>query len=184
MFSYLRDFLHVNPDVLLVIAPLIGSLSVSYLTRNAVKSDWFLRLRKPSIYPPPIAFPLVWTALYLMLGQASRLIWRATVKDSNILGSISNFTNFLTGPLGIFWGHMLLNYSWSIIFFNWHKMYPAIFVCGAISTTGMAIAANFWRIEPAAGYWMIPYILWTSFATYLNYSFYAINVDTPSPKNE
>lgn len=184
MFSYLRDFLNVSPDILLIVAPLVGSTVIGFLTRSATRSDWFLRLRKPSFYPPPITFPLVWTALYLMLGSASRLVFRATVVPSNIFSSLSSFVQFLLGPYGLFWAHLIfLNYPWSIVFFNWHKIYEAIYMCGAIALTGMGLGALFWRINPTAGYLLIPYMIWTSFATYLTYSIYSLNAD-PSPLNK
>lgn len=119
--------------------------------------DLFMQYEEPPLMPPAIAFPIVWTILYGIMGYSAHLI--ATAKDN--LGI--NMT-----ALKIYWLQLGLNFIWSIIFFRLKLLWLAFAVIVALLLSICLMTALFIKIRPKAGYLNIPYILWVAFATYLN----------------
>ena len=124
----------------------------------------YLQFRQPPLSPPGWVFPIVWSILYLMMGYASYRIYTAQVpvKDKRqalIIYSIQLFLNFL----------------WSPVFFGL-KMYLAAFILLlALWFFVFRTMRNFYAIDKTAGNLLIPYILWLSFAAYLNLGVYFLN---------
>ncbi len=140
-------------------AGLIGAL----FTTPAI-AGWYQTLTKPELAPPNWIFAPVWTGLYLLMGIAAFLIWREGLNKSNVKIALSLFV-----------AQLALNTLWSIIFFGarspgWALAEIAVLWCAILATT-----VAFWKISKVAGSLMIPYILWVSFAAYLNYSIFILN---------
>ncbi|QOV90876.1 TspO/MBR family protein [Humisphaera borealis] len=132
-----------------------------WLTSDAVRS-WYPTLVKPSWNPPPWIFGPVWTTLYVMMGIAAFLVWRAHSK----LG---------TRALTLFAIQLLLNVAWSWIFFSqrqigWAAVEVVVLLLAIIATTAL-----FWRVSRPAGALMFPYIAWVSFASFLNFTIWQLN---------
>ncbi len=150
-----------KPLIIALLIPLvIGGLS-ALLTGGM---DTFKTLEKPPLSPPGWIFPLVWTVLYLAMGFASYLIYTAEApayKKNNAL---------------LFYGlQLFFNFFWSIIFFRW-EMYLFAFIWLMIMWVLIIITTvKFFRIKHLAGYLMIPYLLWVTFAAYLNLGIYILN---------
>jgi benzodiazapine receptor len=145
----------------LLIPQLAGGIG-SIFTASSVKS-WYLTLEKPAINPPSWVFGPVWTALFLLMGYALYLVWTAKTEKSKKWAYV------------IFGGQLVLNTLWSIIFFGFQN--PGL-ACVEIWILWLAILANivvFYRINRWAGYLLVPYIAWVSFAIYLNYSIWRLN---------
>ncbi len=140
-------------------AGVVGSI----FTRDAVKT-WYYELSKPVFAPPSWVFGPVWTLLYLLMGIAAYLVWREGFK-----------TPYVKIALVVFVVQLVLNTLWSIIFFNF-KSPGAAFI--EIIILWLCIAVNiyfFSKVSGTAGWLLVPYILWVSFAAVLNYFIYALN---------
>ncbi len=146
-------------------AGVIGAL----FTTPAVQSSWYTELIKPALNPPAWVFGPVWTTLFLLMGIAAFLIWREW--DN---GSPSTKLRVKIA-LAIFIGQMVLNTLWSIIFFGLHSpggaLIEIVFLWLAILATIIAFA----KISRLAAWLLLPYILWVSFAMYLNYAIWILN---------
>lgn len=124
---------------------------------------WYETLAKPSWTPPNWLFPVAWTLLYLMIAVAGWLVWR-TVGFSG--ASLAFALYFL---------QLLLNAAWSWLFFGLHRMDLALV---DISVLWLTIAANivaFYAIRPGAGYLLIPYLIWVTYAAALNLTIWQMN---------
>lgn len=152
----------------LIIPQLAGGIG-SFFTIGSVK-DWYPVLVKPALNPPSWVFGPVWTTLFALMGIAAFLVWQKL--DS---GSEARMTKMVKIALGIFLGQLALNTLWSIIFFGLHSpggaLIEIIFLWLAILATIVAFA----KISKPAAWLLAPYILWVSFAMYLNYSIWILN---------
>lgn len=124
---------------------------------------FYAQLVRPTWAPPASLFGPVWTVLYALMGIAAWLVWRATDTRS------ARF------PLALFLGQLMLNALWSWLFFGWHLggLAFADIVLLAIAIVATVIA--FWKISRLAGALLIPYLLWVSFASALNYAVWQLN---------
>lgn len=146
----------------IIIAQLAGIIGSLFTTPSI--PTWYAGLAKSSLNPPSWVFGPVWTLLFALMGIAAFIIWRQGRQRREVKVA-----------LGIYVGQLVLNTAWSIIFFGLHA--PAIaFV--EIIILWLAILATiiaFGRISRTAAWLLVPYILWVSFATYLNYSIWILN---------
>ncbi len=145
--------------ILCLIIPLaVGGLS-AFLTKDGM--EIFKTLNKPPLSPPGKLFPFVWTILYIMMGFASYIV--LVSKKPNTLGLIA---------YGV---QLFFNFFWSIIFFN-KQMYLFSFIWLVVMwLLILAATVLFYRNTKLAGYLMIPYLLWVTFAGYLNFGIYFLN---------
>jgi benzodiazapine receptor len=118
------------------------------------------QLVKPTWAPPPSLFGPVWTTLYVLMGIAAFLVWRA---------------RGWTGVLTFFVVHLAFNALWSWLFFAWRLGAGSLIEIVALWLMIAALIAIFWRVRPLAGAMLIPYICWVSFATALNFTLWRMN---------
>jgi tryptophan-rich sensory protein len=138
--------------------PILAGAIGSVASLNA--REFYAALERPSWSPPGWVFGPVWTALYLMMGVAAFLVWRAR-----------GWTPLLT----FFAVHLVFNALWSWIFFAWRS--------GAWSFADIVLlwlmiaflVIAFWRIRPLAGTLLVPYWGWVTFASALNYAIWKRN---------
>lgn len=148
--------------LLAVAIPLaVGGLS-ALLTRGNM--ELFDTLQKPPLSPPGWLFPVAWTILYIMMGLASGLVYTS---GGNSLER--------ERALRFYGMQLIVNFFWSILFFNWSMYLLAFFWLILLWVLILVTAVRFYRIEPAAGYLMVPYLLWVTFAGYLNYGIWRLN---------
>lgn len=125
--------------------------------------SWYMTARKPVWNPPSWVFAPVWTVLYLLMGIAAWMIWRSDHEGRS-------------RALILFAIQLALNGLWSWIFFAWHQpgfaFYELIVLWIAIALTLVA----FWRVRRTAGWLLVPYLCWVSFAGALNYTIWKMNV--------
>jgi tryptophan-rich sensory protein len=124
---------------------------------------WYAALRKPSWTPPNWLFGPVWLMLYLGMAVSAWLIWR----EQGLSGAAF--------PLLMFAVQLVLNMAWSGLFFRLHHP-GAAFV--EIMLLWLAIAVTilmFWPINALAGWLMVPYVLWVTFASALNFRIWRMN---------
>ena len=153
-----------------LIAGFVGWLAVSFVAASigsaaSIRAGSFYsqELVRPEWAPPPDLFGPVWTILYALMGIAAWLVWR------------SGGFRAARAALTLFLVQLALNALWSWLFFGWHQgaLAFADIVFLWVLIVGTLIA--FWRISALAGALLIPYLLWVSFATALNYSVWQLN---------
>lgn len=139
----------------------VGALS-GFLTSSSM--EHFNSLNQPPLSPPDIVFPIVWTALFLMMGVASYLVMNSDADSDEKKSAITAY-----------YINLFFNFFWSIIFFNL-EMYLFAFVWLIILLAIIiTMAVMFYRISKPAGLLMVPYIFWVTFAGYLNIAIYFLN---------
>lgn len=145
--------------VIVFIAGAIGTVA----TLSQIPT-WYATLAKPVWAPPNWLFGPVWTTLYVLIGIALFLVWREGTDRRDVRAA-----------LGIFAVQLVLNILWSVVFFSYHSLLGGFIV---IFILWIAILANiiaFYIISKPAGLILIPYIVWVSIASYLNYTVYILN---------
>lgn len=124
-------------------------------------SNWYKKLKKSNLAPPNYVFGIVWPILYLTL-----FIYAIFLGKLYKYGNLPN--NFLTNPICPFLLQMILNFLWSPVFFIEKKIKLAfgIIICMIILTLWTFYTT--YNIDKSISLILIPYILWISFASYLN----------------
>jgi tryptophan-rich sensory protein len=135
----------------------------SIFTVQAIPT-WYSTLNKPSFNPPSWVFAPVWTLLYIMMGLSAYRIWEQGWHQKKIKIALIFFAV-----------QLVLNASWSVIFFGWHN--PGLALINIILLwLGIVICVvRFYRIDKWASYLLLPYLVWVSFATLLNYNIWILN---------
>jgi len=145
-----------------IILPLSLGAIAGMFTAQSVP-EWYATLNRPSFSPPNWIFGPVWTILYILMGISLFLIWKQDVsKERN-------------RAILVFLMQLLLNFGWSFIFFYFHEIGMALVEIILLWMNIVIMLVLFYRIKPIAAYINIPYLLWVTFATLLNASFYLLN---------
>ena len=148
---------------------LIGWFIVSFAASavGAVASiqakSFYSQLAQPEWAPPAFLFGPVWTALYALMAIAAWLVWRSGGFRSNRFA------------LSLFLVQLALNALWSWLFFAWQRGALAFVDIVLLWILIVATLVSFWRVRPLAGALLIPYLLWVSFASALNYTLWQLN---------
>lgn len=140
-------------------AGIIGSI----FTFSSI-TTWYATLVKPSFRPPNWIFGPVWTALYFLMGVALYLVWTKGLKKKNVKIAVKIF--------GI---QLILNSLWPILFFGLESPFYALIEIIVLWVAVAATIFKFYKISKNAAYLLIPYLLWVSFAMFLNYSIFILN---------
>jgi len=140
----------------------IGFL-MGQLSNSGFGNGWFDQLDKPAAMPPGWVFGAAWTFLYILLGIAVALAVAASRSPARRTALI------------LFILQLVLNYSWSPLFFGLHLAEVALVVILAILALSIATALVLRRVSPAAALLMVPYLAWLCFASYLNFEIIALN---------
>jgi len=150
-------------------------------------SEWYSTLNKPSFNPPSFVFAPAWTILFLLMGVALYLVWsKKWQPELPAQGRASKAWNrfsqkLLTGTwreeniVLIFAVQLGLNILWSVLFFYYRLPGLAFFELIMLWFAILYTIVNFYRVSKLAGYLLIPYILWVTFAGYLNYTIWMMN---------
>jgi len=141
-------------------AGIVGSL----FTTSAI-STWYVTIQKPSFNPPNWIFAPVWTLLFLLMGISLYLVWSKGLKDKKIKTA-----------LFIFGIQLVLNIFWSFLFFGLQSpLYAFIEIIIFWLAISLTIISSY-KISKLAAYLLLPYILWVSFASVLNFSILILNL--------
>lgn len=142
--------------------PLIVGAASAFLSGGGMAV--FGTLNKPPLSPPGWLFPVVWTILYVLMGIASYLVMESgkeevVVSDALAIYAYQLIVNFL-------WPIFFFDFGWYLFSFIW-----ILLLWGLVYLT----TRQFYNISKAAGYLMIPYLIWITFAAYLNLGIYILN---------
>ena len=134
----------------------LGALPAAFVGSD---TGW---IDRPSFYPPEIAFPIVWTALFTLMGVALSIIWKQGPNRHDVRIALSAF--------GV---QLLLNLVWTPIFFGLRRPDLGVVVIVALWIAIAVTIVAFDRVDRRAAALLVPYLLWVSFAAVLNYAIYA-----------
>lgn len=146
----------------IAIALAVGGLS-AFLTRNNM--NIYNDINKPFLAPPAILFPVVWTILYILMGISAARIW--LVKN--------DFPYVAMDALLSYALQLILNFFWSIIFFNMRTFLFSFIWLIVLWAAILKMIFKFSVLDKKSAYINIPYLLWVTFAGYLNFMIYVMN---------
>ena len=150
----MNKFKKVLPFIIGIAIPLaLGGISAA-LTMGDMEE--YAGILKPPLSPPAIVFPIAWSALYVMMGIASALVWRERRTEDRQNGLI-------------YYGlQLILNFFWPLVFFSAKEFWFA-FVWLLVMLAAVIVTAVFFRrVSRAAFRLLVPYLAWLVFAAYLN----------------
>jgi len=139
------------------------ALAAGWIGSRFMPGEWYASLAKPAWYPPNAVFAPVWTVLYLFMGVAAWLVWR----KAGFSGA--------TVPLALFLLQLVLNSLWSYLFFGLQQPMLAFFEIVVLWIAILATTLGFWKVTPAAGVLLVPYLCWVAFAAALNLQLWRLN---------
>lgn len=142
-----------------IIIPVLVGAVVGFIISGFIDYN---SLQKPFLAPPSIAFPIVWSILYVLMGISYGILDTNSEVDSEV-----NLIYYL---------QLFFNALWPIFFFVLKWRLFAFFWIIALAILIIIMIIKFYNRNKVAGYLQIPYLLWTLFATYLNISIYILNM--------
>jgi translocator protein len=137
--------------------------TLSGLSTIGGDDEWYKELIKPPGTPPPWVFGPVWTVLYLLMGiSVGRLIHRHDLNGAK-------------PALWVFTMQFVLNLMWTPIFFGMARVDAALAIIVAMWLGVLATFSLAWKVEKLSALLLLPYLLWLSYAVYLNAGIYWLN---------
>lgn len=135
----------------------------SLVTRPEIPA-WYASLAKPSWTPPPVVFPIVWTALYILMAVSFWKLWETEPRSAARARAMVWFLVQLA-----------LNAAWSPVFFVWHEPTAALVIIVALLIAIGAAIVSAARVDRLAAWLLAPYLAWVTYATTLNAGVVAMN---------
>ena len=132
-----------------------GFVTITY------KEPWYSQLIKSNYNPPDWIFAPVWTMLYFMMSLAIWFFWNSKKRDLK--------------TIYIYFIHIVFNTTWSIVFFALHNIPIALLNLSILVFLIIILILRFRRVNLVSYYLMIPYLLWTSYALFLNLNLLLLN---------
>ena len=149
----------VGAIILCQMAGVIGSFFTAPAIRN-----WYTFLVKPAINPPSWLFAPVWSTLYTLMGISLYIVWQKGLGKKKVRDAILWFLI-----------QLVFNAFWSVVFFGLRNIFAAFITIVALWILIIIVVLKFYRLDRGAGYLLLPYLLWVSFAAYLNFSLWLLN---------
>ena len=140
-------------------AGILGSLA----TVPAIPG-WYQGLAKPAFTPPNWLFGPAWIMLYLLMGIALFLVWRQGLGRPGVKTAVT-----------LFFIQLVLNALWSWLFFGWHQVGLAFAEIVLLWVFILLTMIRFLPLSRVAGWLLVPYLLWVTFASALNFSLWRLN---------
>jgi len=146
-----------------ILIPLLVGAVAGLFTSSGV-NGWYALANKPWFNPPNWIFAPVWTLLYILMGIAFFLVWKASA-DKNVKQT----------AMILFSIQLVINFFWSFIFFKLQQ--PGWAFAEIIFMWVMILLTIIWfgKVSATAAWLLVPYICWVSFASVLNYSIWKLN---------
>lgn len=145
-----------------VIALAVGGLS-AVITSGSM--DVYENLNQPALAPPSVIFPIVWTILFALMGISAAIVYKfRNEKPDEVRNAFI-----------VYGVNLAVNFLWSIIFFNMQAYLFAFIWLVLLWIVIAAMILLFRKVSPLAAYLQIPYLLWVTFAGYLNLMIYLLN---------
>lgn len=146
----------------IVVCQLAGVLG-SVFTRSSVNT-WYQDLTKPWFTPPGWVITTIWLVLFTLMGLSLFLVYREGLSRVDVRIAV-----------GIFAIQLLVNVLWSMAFFGLRWPMGGLVTIAVLWVLIVLTILKFWPISREAALFLMPYLLWVSFAAFLNYSFWRLN---------
>jgi tryptophan-rich sensory protein len=145
----------------ILLAQLAGIVGSVFTAPNI--KNWYVFLTKPFFSPPNWLFAPVWIILYILMGISAFLVWEKR-KEAKV-----------NSALLFYFIQLIFNATWSVVFFGFRSLFGGLVIIVALWFLILITLIKFWRIEKPAGYLLVPYLLWATFATILNLTVWQLN---------
>lgn len=142
--------------------PLIVGAVAAFITRDSMAT--FDTFKKPALLPPGWLFPVVWTILYTLMGISAYLISVSPAAPIDKAKALAVYTY-----------QLVVNFLWSIFFFSFEWYLFSFIWIILLWILIILMIRQFSNISKAAAYLNIPYLLWVTFAAYLNFGIWFLN---------
>lgn len=147
--------------ILALVVSLVAGVISWLLTGNSM--EMYANIKKPPLSPPGQVFPIVWTILFVLMGIASYIV--CETRDDDRMEAL------------ILYGvQLFVNVGWSVIFFDFGAFWLAFFWLMLLWVLIIFTVWRFFHVNKVAAWMMVPYLLWVTFAAYLNLAVAIINV--------
>lgn len=140
----------------------MGALS-GWLTREGTQL-FSETVAKPPLTPPSLVFPIVWGILYALMGIGAARVSLTEPSEDRSRG------------LNLFVAQLIVNFFWSLIFFNAQAYGFAFFWLLLLWGLVLWMTLTFRKVDKIAAWLQVPYLLWLTFAAYLNFGVWRLNV--------
>ena len=144
-----------------ILVPLLTGIVATLITKDGMEG--YKMLAKPEISPPSIVFPIVWTILYALMGISAARIWLSEESPERSRG------------LNLFIAQLIVNFFWSLIFFNLQAFGFALLWLILLWILVAWMILTFAKTDKLAAWLQVPYLLWLTFAAYLNAGVWILN---------
>ena len=131
------------------------------LVSISLREPWYSGLIKSNYNPPDWIFAPVWTTLYVMMTLAIWFFWHSKNREMN--------------TIYIYFIHIVFNTTWSVVFFGLHQILFALIVLLILIYLIIILILRYKRVNLVSYYLMIPYLLWTTYALFLNFNLLILN---------
>ena len=152
----------VKTLLICVLSPVMTGITASLLTGGVMET--FKELNKPTLSPPGWLFPVVWTVLFILMGIASYFVVISGARQKYIISALKTY--------GL---QLVVNFLWSFIFFTFEQYCLAFVWLLLLWVLILITIKKFWAVSMKAGVLLIPYLIWVTFAGYLNISICLLN---------
>lgn len=146
--------------IFLLVTGAVGGFS-AFLTSMGMES--YKAVEKPSLTPPDIVFPIVWTVLFILMAISAARIW------------MTDNSRLRNRAIMVYGWQLFFNFFWSILFFNFQAYGLAFLWIIGLWIMILMMIVRFYNLDKTAGLLQVPYLLWVSFAAYLNYMVWMLN---------
>ncbi|MBQ7369345.1 MAG: tryptophan-rich sensory protein [Clostridia bacterium] len=143
----------------ILLALTVGGLSALATANNMNIYD---KIKTPPLSPPGWLFPVVWTILYILMGVSAGMIFTSDSPKKD-------------DALFIYAVSLVLNFSWSIFFFNLLSFIVAFIILVALWLSILITIIQYYKINKVSAWLQLPYLLWVTFAGYLNLAIIFLN---------
>lgn len=156
--------MRINKGLLVkcIAIPLLVGGAAALLTREGMKM--FEELNKPPLSPPGWLFPVVWTILYILMGVSCYLVIESGAKEQEI-----------NNALAVYVYQLIVNFLWPTFFFHFQWYLFSFIWLVLLWVLVLIMIVRFYNISKVAGYLQIPYLVWLTFAGYLNLGVWWLN---------
>ncbi|EKU49828.1 TspO/MBR family protein [Staphylococcus massiliensis] len=156
-------------DLVRLFLPFVGGNIIGKVIANETKQD-YEDFKKPPFAPPKIAFPIVWSILYLIMGFVYMAIRK---KDKDSLDVMVTHCT-----------QLILNFSWTLLYFKWKLRFTALIDSFLLLIAVVVQTVVVIKKRPIIGMLLLPYVVWSAYASYLTTGNWILNKDNPNYSND
>lgn len=157
----------IKPFILPYLVAIAIPITIGILSAALTKDNMevYRTLITPPLAPPSWLFPIAWGILFVLMGVSSGMIYT------------HRYRNIDDTKKGIGWyaASLVLNFSWSIVFFNLQATFFALLILIALLYTIIRTIFEYRKVWPISAYLQIPYAIWVVFAGYINAGIWLLN---------